>query len=188
MTQKPFSIIVAHDLNLGIGAQNTLPWKLSADMSHFKKVTTETKDPNKQNVVIMGRNTYESLPEKFRPLPNRYNIVLSRNKELNLPETLSKQNSLNDALEWASQGPLAESFESVFVIGGAMVYTEAITHPKCERLIITKIHQLYDCDAFFPHYTIPYKETWKSGFLSESSIGYSFSQFERCIKTVGPLI
>ena len=179
MSQKPFSIIVAHDLNLGIGIDNTLPWKLAADMAHFKKITTETKDPTKQNVVIMGRNTYESLPEKFRPLPNRYNIILSRNATLSTPDTISKKMSLDAALEWASNGPLSDQFETLFVIGGATLYKEAIKHPRCEKLIVTKIHQLYDCDAFFPPYTVLYKETWKSGFLEENDSSYSFSEFKK---------
>lgn len=170
MTQKPFSIIVAHDLNFGIGILNTLPWRLSADMAYFKKTTTETKEVFKQNVVIMGRNTYESLPEKFRPLPNRFNIILS--KTLSLPETPNAivKPSLDDALNYANQ----ESFESVFVIGGATVYKEAILHPNCERLMITKIHKLFDCDAFFPAIPARFKENWASEFQTENGVLFRF--------------
>lgn len=170
MTKKPFSIIVAHDLNFGIGSLNTLPWRLSADMAYFKKTTTETKEVSKKNIVIMGRNTYESLPEKFRPLPNRFNIILS--KTLVLPETPNAivKPSLDAALDYANQ----DTFESVFVIGGATVYKEAIQHPLCEKLIVTKIYKLFDCDAFFPAYSVGFKEMWKSGLQHENNTSFTF--------------
>lgn len=174
MNSKPFSIIVAHDLNLGIGILNTLPWKLSGDMSFFKKTTSETKDEAKQNVVIMGKNTYESIPEKFRPLPNRFNIVLSKNSTLELPTNAIQHTSLDMALNWVTTGPLADQLESIFVIGGSTVYKEAIQHPLCQKLIITKIHKLYDCDAFFPSYSHFSTESWRSEILNESSTIYRF--------------
>ena len=67
------SLIVAYDENLGIGKNNDLPWILKKDMNYFKNITTD----NSNNVVIMGRNTWESIPEKFRPLQNRINIIIS---------------------------------------------------------------------------------------------------------------
>ncbi len=74
----PFSIIVAIDEQRGIGKANSLPWHIKADMQHFKEITTKTQDPNKLNACIMGRNTWESIPKNFRPLPDRVNIILSR--------------------------------------------------------------------------------------------------------------
>ena len=73
-----FEIIVAHDLNQGIGTDNQLPWHCAEDMAYFKSLTIG----NQKNAVIMGRKTWESIPEKFRPLPNRLNIVLSKNRDL----------------------------------------------------------------------------------------------------------
>ena len=72
-----FSLVVAMDEERGIGKQGTLAWRLPADLKHFKEITTEVKDMKKQNAVIMGRKTWESLPEKFRPLPQRLNIVVT---------------------------------------------------------------------------------------------------------------
>lgn len=75
------NIIVAATLKRGIGFQNKIPWKLPSDLHFFSKITSQTKDEKKKNVCIMGRKTYFSIPEKFRPLKNRFNIVLTRNKE-----------------------------------------------------------------------------------------------------------
>ena len=81
--KSTFSCIVAASKNtFGIGYENTIPWHISADLVHFKNITTETSSPTLQNAVIMGRRTYESIPSKFRPLKNRLNIILSRNPDL----------------------------------------------------------------------------------------------------------
>jgi len=122
------------DENRGIGKNNDLPWHLSADLKHFAAVT-------KGGTVIMGRKTWESLPEQYRPLKERLNIVVSRS-ELELPQGVKLAHSLDEALE------LAEG--KTFVIGGATLYAEAIKHPACKELILTEVEGTADCDAFFP--------------------------------------
>lgn len=78
----PFEIVVAAAENWGIGHCGSIPWRIREDLAFFKKITTETKNPSKKNCCVMGRKTYLSIPAKFRPLPGRLNIVLSKNKNL----------------------------------------------------------------------------------------------------------
>ena len=139
---KNFSIIVAVDKNLGIGRNNDLPWRIKADMAWFKKVTT-TAPEGGTNGVIMGRKTWDSIPEKFRPLPERDNIVISRNPErIKAPHAAD---SLDAALELA-----CKQCEKIFVIGGASIYEEAMKHPQLGELFITHIDRSFECDTFFP--------------------------------------
>ena len=76
--QMTFQLVVAATRKLGIGKAGSMPWKLPGDMAYFKEITSRTADPGKQNAVIMGRKTWESIPSKFRPLPGRINVVLTR--------------------------------------------------------------------------------------------------------------
>jgi dihydrofolate reductase len=136
---KNFSIIAAMDENRGIGKDNGLPWHLSADLKHFASVT-------KGGVVIMGRKTWESLPEAYRPLKERLNIVISRGEQT-LPEGVLLAHSLDEALALAEQNAPEQK---AFVIGGASLYAEAILHPACHELFLTEVEGTVDCDAFFP--------------------------------------
>jgi dihydrofolate reductase len=100
------------------------------------------------NVVVMGRNTWESIPSKFRPMPNRINVVLSRNKEYskNLPKEVQCYVSLKECLENLNK----QEHGTIFLIGGGQIYNEGIKHPNCESLFITRVHGKYECDTFFP--------------------------------------
>ena len=139
-----FSIIAAVDKKLGIGLKNALPWRLKGDMDHFKQITVNTAS-DKQNAVIMGSNTWASLPEKFRPLPERLNVVLSW-QPLDLPAGVLFGSSLDNALEQLSN---RADINEVFVIGGARVYAEAINHPACVKIYLTEIDSVFECDTFF---------------------------------------
>lgn len=77
--QLTYQLVVAATRKLGIGKSGTMPWKLPGDLAYFKELTSKTAESGKQNAVIMGRKTWESIPAKFRPLPNRVNVVLTRN-------------------------------------------------------------------------------------------------------------
>lgn len=145
-----FSIIVAIDKAGGIGKNNNLPWHLPEDLKHFKTLTSNTNSPTKRNAVIMGRKTWESLPDTFKPLPNRYNIVLSQNTHLSLPADVKHCHSLSDALSETTCP--TQAIENLFVIGGGTVYKNALQHPQCQHVHITKIDAYFDCDTFFPEY------------------------------------
>jgi hypothetical protein len=83
---KPMNLIAAVDANYGIGKSNQLPWRLPKEYAHFVRETTRTKEPGRINAVIMGRRCWESIPEKFRPLRDRVNVILSRTmpREINV--------------------------------------------------------------------------------------------------------
>src|SRR5689334_18443373 len=94
----PFDIVVAMDLNSGIGKDGNLPWDIPGDLRHFKDITSRPHSMLKKNAVIMGRKTWESLPEKFRPLPGRVNLVLTHNKKIEFPAGVLKADNLDTAL------------------------------------------------------------------------------------------
>jgi len=174
------SIVVAvAKTSWGIGIKNELPWRLPGDMKQFREITSNTSDSTKKNAVIMGRKTWESIPAKFRPLPNRVNIVLTRNEEIKVElEKLSNvvvANSLDDALQKTVE------CENVFVIGGASVYAEALEHPACDRAYITFVDGEYECDAFFPSNIEQYgfTENHRSETHEEKGIKYEFVEFGR---------
>lgn len=170
-----FSLVVATDKNNGIGVAGNLPWKLKGDMKFFRDTTTNTSDPNKINAVIMGRTTWLSIPEKFRPLPGRLNIVLSTNKNFELPNEVKLATSLENALSLANQ----KNIESCFVIGGGKVYNEAIKNSLCKKLIITEIDSNFNCDTFFPEYKDSFKKIESSLPQNENGISYQFCTYQK---------
>ena len=121
---KSHAIIAAHDQAFGIGKHNELPWRIKGDLKFFRTITSEVPDNKKdvQNAVIMGRNTWESLPDSFKPLPERINVVLTKNPAYLLPKSVLQYPSLENATE----SMLAMSCARIFVIGGAVVYQKAI--------------------------------------------------------------
>jgi dihydrofolate reductase/thymidylate synthase len=107
---------------LGIGKDGGLPWKLPGDMAYFRELTSRTHDDKKQNAVIMGRRTWESIPAKFRPLPGRLNVVLSRSGTAASFEGAHRVcSSLEQASELLARPEMQDKVESRFVIGGGQV-------------------------------------------------------------------
>lgn len=148
------AIVAATDKTLGIGRDGGLPWRLKKEMKYFADVTSAAPE-GKQNVVIMGRNSWNSIPEKFRPLKGRINIVITSNPEFELTGTAvkSQQNclasSLDDALLQVEK-QFSEIVHKVFIIGGAQLYKTALTHPEMKRVLFTAIHSDFTCDTTFP--------------------------------------
>ena len=143
MPNKPLDLIVAYDKNNGIGKDNSIPWRLPADLKRFAKITSTTLDPEKQNAVIMGRKTWESIPDKFRPLPNRLNLVLTLG-HAEYPGATAVH-SFHGALKIVADTP---TIERAFVIGGAEVYKRAMSH--ADGIYVTALTGEFDCDVFFP--------------------------------------
>lgn len=165
-------IIVAADQNLGIGKSGKMPWDLPGDLKHFQKITTETRDPSKQNMVIMGRTTWESIPENHRPLMGRENVVLTRNPDLILEEA-EVAGSLDLAFDLAD-----ESIETVFIMGGGKLYAEVIDYPALDGIYLTHIHKIYDCDTYFPVIPERFSKKTHLGSGEDHGIKYDFVLYE----------
>ena len=138
------NVIVAVDDKLGIGKNNKLPWDIPEDLAHFKNITT--KFETLENVVLMGRNTWESIPNKFRPLKDRINIILST-QDLDLSNYKNTYcfKSLVEAIEWSK----LRKTEKLFIIGGAQLYKEAINFCKIDTIYLTRVYGNFECDRFF---------------------------------------
>lgn len=132
------TLIAAVAKNGCIGKDGRLPWRIPEDMTHFKMLTTG-------NVVVMGRKTWESVPEKFRPLPDRVNAVVTRQAGYAVPSGVKVFSSLDDV--FASYAPRPTPY-ALFIIGGAEIYAQAIG--RADALEITHVDQSVDGDAFFP--------------------------------------
>jgi dihydrofolate reductase len=130
------SLIVAVSQNHVIGKDNALIWHLPADMSYFKEKTTG-------HCIITGRKNYESIPQKFRPLPNRTNLVISRQKDYAAPGAIVCT-SLEEALKEARK---IENQE-IFIIGGGEIFKQSLH--LADRIYITRIHADFEGDVFFP--------------------------------------
>ena len=134
MPAPTLSLIAAVARDGGIGRRNELLWQEREDQQHFRRVTMGCP-------VVMGRKTWESLPPRFRPLPGRRNVVLTRDAAWQA-KGAERAASLADALALLADAP------KVFVIGGAQVYAEAL--PRADELVLTEIDAVFDADAFFP--------------------------------------
>jgi len=175
----PINIVVAIDEKRGIGKDNALPWDLPGDLKHFRDITTTTRSPKKKNVVVMGRKTWDSIPTQFRPLPSRTNIVLTRNKNFQVPEGVLKATSFDQVLQMASNEQLDNIIETIFIIGGQQVYEEAIKCPDCEKIYVTHVHGTFDCDATFPPFEGAFESVETSEEHKEEAIVYHFEEYRR---------
>ncbi|MEM9490794.1 MAG: dihydrofolate reductase, partial [Myxococcota bacterium] len=142
-----FDIVVAADSELGIGRAGTIPWRLPSDMAHFRELT-RTVPPGAPdgavNAVIMGRVTWESIPERFRPLRGRINVILSRRATVDRPDGVLHAPDLDRAVELLATRTVAR----VFVIGGAEVYAEVLARPECRTVYLTRVTGRFGCDRF----------------------------------------
>ena len=166
------NIIVALCNKRGIGLNNKIPWNLSSDLKYFKKVTSFSNNPLLKNVVIMGRKTWESIPCKFRPLDNRINIVLSKNKDLHLEGAFvcDSFNDINNILKQIDN----VNMNNIFIIGGDSIYKQAIINKNVKKLYITEIYNKYECDTYFPYIPDHFKLISVSPFKQEQNIHFRY--------------
>ena len=161
-------LIYARAANGVIGLNNAMPWHLPEDLAHFKQLTGAS-------AVIMGRKTWDSLPERFRPLPGRSNIVVTRQGDWQAPGAL-RAGSLDEALALAA--PLSAD---VWVMGGAQIYAQAL--PLADAVEVTEIAQDFAGDAYAPTLGSEWVEAARSEAVSRTGLPYAFVRYVRAADT-----
>ncbi|HEU0249276.1 MAG TPA: dihydrofolate reductase [Solirubrobacteraceae bacterium] len=172
------SIVVAYGANLGIGYQGQLPWRLPSDMRRFRELTSG-------GTVLMGRKTYESLPDAFRPLPRRRNVVISANPDFDPAQTEEVLTAEAGVTEGTSvevrrsiEAGLAACGGDCFVIGGGSIYEQVLA--QCERVYATIVHASPLSDTYFPE--LP-PEQWRlserAADIRENGTRFHFATYDR---------
>jgi dihydrofolate reductase len=159
------TIIAAIAENNALGKDNDLIWHLPADLKRFKKVTSG-------HHILMGRNTYESIG---KPLPNRTTVIITRN-----PAYKAEGCIVVDSVEKAIE--VAKDDAQVYIIGGAQIYQQTIASNLVDQLDITKVHQVFEADVFFPEIdTAIWKEVAREDFKADekNSYNYSFIRYQK---------
>jgi len=147
-----------------IGRENAIPWHLPEDARRFRALTLG-------HPVVMGRRTWDSLPERFRPLPGRRNVVVTRNGAWQA-EGAERAGSLDDALRLLAGAP------QVFVIGGAELYADAL--PRADELVVTEIDAEVEGDVFFPTWDrSAFREESREEHVSEDGVAFAFVSYVR---------
>ena len=185
----PVSVIVAMaSKSRGIGCKGQLPWRLKGDMKFFKDMTLGLPSgapASSQNAVIMGRKTWMSIPSKFRPLPGRINVVLSRSADVReacgLPESVISASSFDEALGHLAELRSSGKVATVFAIGGASVYSAAIESGACDTIHLTRVEgSTAEFDVFFPELpSDKYSLTAASEAKKDNELSYVFETYQK---------
>jgi dihydrofolate reductase len=155
-------LIYARARNGTIGKDGQMPWHLPEDLAHFKRVTLGQP-------VIMGRKTWDSLPARFRPLPGRVNIVITRQADWQAEGAL-RATSIEDAMRLCGDAPDA------WIMGGAEIYRQA--EPLASTAVVTEIDADFEGDAFAPTLTPAWQETARESHLAASGLTFSFVTYQ----------
>ena len=140
---RVFDVVVAADLDWGIGKASGLPWpRLAGDMQHFRRVTSSATE-GKRTAIVMGRKTWESTEVNGKPLPKRLNVVVTRRTDLVVPAGVGVASSLDGALA-AARSP---GIETVYVVGGAEIFRDAFAHAELRWIYLTRVGGHFECDT-----------------------------------------
>ncbi|WP_114973909.1 dihydrofolate reductase [Rhodoferax ferrireducens] len=156
-------LIFARAANGVIGNNNTLPWRLPEDMAHFKRTTLGCP-------IIMGRKTWDSLPPKFRPLPGRLNVVVTRQPDWQAEGALCAH-SLPEAMA------LCPLESDAWVIGGAEIYAQALL--LASTAVVTEIAADFEGDAYAPEFGPAWTETAREQHVSATGLNFSFVTYQK---------
>jgi dihydrofolate reductase len=155
-------VIFARARNGVIGKAGTMPWHLPEDLAHLKRTTMGCP-------VIMGRKTWESIPPRFRPLPGRTNVVVTRQADWEAPGA-TRASSLEEAIAMFME------VQTVWVIGGAEIYAQAMPHADIAE--VTEIDADFDGDTFAPTFGAQWKEVARERHHSAGGVDYSFVRYQ----------
>ena len=179
------NIIVAYCKNYGIGLNNNLPWNIRSDLFKFSKLTRG----NGNSAIIMGKNTWNSLP--IQPLPSRDNLILSKSLDINIEKYNDKNKKKYyaksfDTIEKINEYCIDRNYETIWVIGGSKIYNLFLTHKliKIDKIYVTYIDKEFECDVFFPKIN-----TSKYNFIEQSQhyvsdLYYDFKIYDIIYKNV----
>lgn len=176
MQNFKFDIILAVDEKNWLGKANNLAWHISSDLKYFKEITTKTQDLGKVNAVIMWKNTWNSIPQKYRPLPDRINCILSKdlsknNIGSNIDDFVLYFNSFEHCL---SELESKENVENIFVIWWASLYNSVINSEFLEKIYITKVKWDFGCDKFFSWIPEDFVVESYTEWQEENGVEFSF--------------
>ena len=157
------SLIVAVSENGVIGKDNDLIWHLPKDMKFFKETT-------QGHHVIMGRKNFESIPHKFRPLPNRTNIIVTRQSDY-VAKNCIVANSIEESLKIAQANGDVEPF----IIGGGQIYKLALENNLIDRIYLTRIHHSFEGDTFFPNLSEDWKTIEREDCVADEKNRYNYT-------------
>ena len=179
-----YNIIVCYCNNNGIGRENIIPWKITEDLKHFKFITTYNLEIDTLNTVIMGRNTWESLPDKCRPLKDRYNIVLSKQRKFKDSDKVHyiSSNIENVLQHIENKKEQKEISSNVFIIGGEQIYNVFLKDYSniINKIYVTELYSTITCDKFFPKIDeYMYKINKVSEFKKDKSSYYRYIVYEK---------
>ena len=164
------ALIYARAANGTIGKNGAMPWHLPEDLAHFKRLTSGCP-------VIMGRKTWDSLPERFRPLPGRRNIVVTRQDDWS-QNGVQRASSLPEALQMCEQqGGDGGSDGTVWIMGGAQIYAQAL--PLADRVEVTEIAQDFDGDAYAPVLGPEWQQAARESHVGAGGLPFSFVRYVR---------
>ena len=176
-----FNIVVCYCNKNGIGRNNCIPWRLNDDLRHFRFVTTS--NPENKNFVIMGRNTWESIPKEHRPLKDRYNIVLSSKKKFIDSDKVDYiGSSFENAITYIDLNQDLYMNSNIFIIGGEQIYKYVMEkyESNIDKLYITELYSSIVCDKVFP---VINKEVFRitkvSDFKKEKDSYFRYFTYER---------
>ena len=168
-----FKIIVATCRNNGIGYQNKIPWFLPLDLKNFKRITVGEGN----NAVIMGKNTWLSMPLKYRPLPKRDNIVLTR-RDIITSSSVTQPLVMN-SIESVKELCREKKYNDVWIIGGSEIYKTFLEEDLVSEIWLTQIVNNYKCDKFFPKIPAYFQLMREDPVSIENNITFNFKKYEK---------